>query len=65
MESALVASSISERAADALGLPPASGGLVVGRSLRQIGGQQPVQMLLSMRSFCSRMARSSGVSPDD
>ena len=27
--------------------------------------QQPLQMLLSMRSFCSRMYRSNGVSPDD
>jgi len=32
---------------------------------QQIGGQQPLQMLLSMRSFCSRIARSSGVVPDD
>jgi hypothetical protein len=42
----------------------ATGDLGVVRS-QQIGGQQPLQMLLSMRLFCSRIARSSGVVPDD
>ena len=55
----------SERAADALGFRKTRGGLVAVRQLQQICGQQPLQMLLSMRLFCSRMARSSGVVPDD
>ena len=44
---------------------PSEGRAGPSASAGPAGGQQPVQMLLSMRSFCSRIARSSGVSPDD